>query len=60
MVRACVPPPSLPPPGIFGMNLNSHVQEDDNWFKNVVIAICVGIVVCVGIAFSLLQMFLRT
>jgi hypothetical protein len=45
--------------GIFGMNLDSNVQEDEGWFKGVIICICVGIVVCVLIAFSCLQMFLR-
>jgi hypothetical protein len=41
------------------MNLDSNVQEDEGWFKGVIICICVGIVVCVLIAFSCLQMFLR-
>ena len=46
--------------GIFGMNLDSNVQEDEGWFIGVIISICVGIAVCVLIAFSCLQAFLRT
>ncbi len=46
--------------GIFGMNLNSNVQDDPSWFTNVVILICVGVFICVAVSFSLLNMFLRT
>ncbi len=45
--------------GIFGMNLNSFVQDDPGWFKGVVICTCVGIVVCTGVSYSLLNAFLR-
>ena len=45
--------------GIFGMNLNSYVQDDPGWFNVVVILVCGGIAVFTMVAFGLLNWFLR-
>ena len=45
--------------GIFGMNLNSAVQDEEGWFKGVIITTCAGIVLCTGIAYFVLTMLLR-
>jgi Mg2+ and Co2+ transporter CorA len=38
-------------PGIFGMNLNSAVQESDGWFRGVILITVFGIVACSIIAY---------
>ncbi len=47
-------------PGIFGMNLDSSVQEAEGWFRGVVIVIAAFVFGATTTSFLLLRRFLKS